>query len=79
MIYTQQCMLPPGISQGTVKASFEEGTGTREFLDKLRSDQWAVTSFDSKTGLACIDLYSDCGETQHLALTLPVLSNSSRP
>lgn len=79
MIYSQRCVLPPTISQGTVKASFEEGTGTRDFLDSLRPDQWAVTSFDPKNRLVCIDLYSDCGETQRLVLTLPIISNSSRP
>lgn len=100
MISRQQCTLPPDITEGAVKDSFDDGrstlsenqevqlqktyevrrsrSSTWDFLNSLRANQWAVTSFNPKARLACADLYSDCGNTHHLAFTLPVESNSSR-
>lgn len=74
-IPSRRCMPPPNIAKATVKAMFQDST-TGEWLDKLADDKWQIVSFDSQTRLVCIEVYVDHG-TNHLNLTLPVLSVSS--
>jgi len=67
----------PDISKKTVIASFEIGSKTREFLESLSDDQWAITAFEPLDRLVCFAVYTDLGTTHNMTVTLPVISNSS--
>ncbi len=72
------CMGRPDISKKTVIASFQVGSGTREYLESLDDDQWMITSFEPLDRIVCFAVFSDSGETHNMTLTLPVISNSTR-
>lgn len=68
------CSLRPDISKKTVLAMYDEGTPTREFLEKLRDDQWQVVSFDPAKREVCLLVISDRNTQMNLSLTLPELT-----
>jgi len=70
----RRCMPPPNVSQGTVRAMFVDTT-TGDWLDKMSDDDWQIVSFEPQTRLVCIDVFTEHG-TNHVNLTLPVLSTS---
>lgn len=65
------CYQAQTISKRTVIANFPEGSRTREWLDGLNDDQWAITAFVPETRLVCAVVDSGHGVQTHLALTLP--------
>jgi hypothetical protein len=71
----QACSGRETISQKTVKASFLEGSRTRQWLDSLEDDQWSITSFDPDTATVCAAVETTHG-TNHISLTLPTLVNT---
>ena len=78
-IFRRACYQRPNISKATVKASFDEGTPTREYLDSLDEENWEVLSFNPEDRQVCIVLSSTNGSFMHtMTLTLPVYSNSWR-
>jgi hypothetical protein len=77
LIYRDSCVASQRISKKTVIGSFQEGSRTREFLESLDEDQWAVTSFTPETRLVCAVIVTANGTVNHLALTLPEISMTS--
>lgn len=73
-IHRSACYLSHTISKRTVIASFQEGSRTREWLESLNEDQWAITAFVPETRLVCAVVDSGHGVQTHLALTLPVVN-----
>lgn len=59
------------IAKSTVKALFEEGTRTREWLDSLSDDQWEITSFSPQTRLVCFTVMSSRGVPCYMTLFIP--------
>lgn len=78
-IFRRACYQPPNISKATLIASFNEGSGTREYLEGLDDENWDILSFDPETRDVCIVLSSTTGSRIHtMSFTLPVISNSWR-
>ena len=78
-IFRRACYQPPDISKATLKASFDEGTPTRDYLEALDDDDWDILSFDPESRQVCVMLTATAGSQIHtLSFTLPVVSNSWR-
>ena len=77
-IFRQRCHQQPNIAKSTVIASFEVGSGTRNYLEGLIDDNWDILSFNPEERLVCLTLTSTTGQIHTLCLQLPVYSNSWR-
>jgi hypothetical protein len=78
-IFRRACSQRPSISKATLKASFEEDTPTRDFLESLDDDDWDILSFDAQSREVCVMVTATTGSQIHtLSFTLPVISNSWR-
>ena len=77
-IFRQRCHQQPNIEKSTVIASFEEGSGTRIYLEGLSDENWDVLSYNPEERLVCLVLTATTGHIHTLSLTLPVISNSWR-
>ena len=70
--------LDDGVNVFYVDKSQVRGTNPPVFLDKLRDNQWQITSFDQKTRIVCIDVTNNVGEVLHITVTLPVIDYTTK-
>lgn len=71
MLIKNSCSNLKNISKNTLKASFLEGTPTRNWLESLEDDEWQIISFLPENRTVCIDVYPQTGLINHISLTMP--------
>lgn len=80
--YTVLEILGPNLKIGntveilTVPSSNVQSTTPDIFLDKLKNNEWSITSFDPATRVVCINLQNGV-TTINLSVTLPIVKTNN--
>ena len=72
LIFRQKCYSQQRLTQKTLIAMLPEGSKQREWFEALDTEKWSITSFDSRTREACVDVQTDTG-VNHVSVLLPYI------